>query len=77
MVIKRSFRISAALALTALAVLVGAQYGHVASRHVEADTTWSVPVGTPAGVTPQDTTRSVPANPAAVEHAARPADTTW
>jgi hypothetical protein len=59
-VIKRSFRISAAVGLAALAVLVGAQYGHVGSRHVEADTTWSVP-----------------ANAVAIEHAARPADTTW
>ncbi|MGI5139375.1 MULTISPECIES: hypothetical protein [unclassified Streptomyces] len=48
------------------------------SRHVEADTTWSVPAD-PASehARPADTTWSIPANAAAIEHAARSADTTW
>ncbi|WP_406501866.1 hypothetical protein [Streptomyces sp. NBC_00500] len=51
MVINRVFRISAAVALTVLAVLVGVEQGHVTSRHVEADadTTWSVPADTTVG----------------------------
>jgi hypothetical protein len=49
--INRVFRISAAVALAALAVLVGVEQGHVTSRHVEADadTTWSAPADTTVG----------------------------
>jgi hypothetical protein len=64
-VMNRVFRISAAVVLAALAVLVGAEQGHVASRHVVADTTWSVPADTTTTTTVADGGK------------AQPADTTW
>ncbi|MGW1799173.1 hypothetical protein ACWCQN_25185 [Streptomyces sp. NPDC001984] len=64
--------------LAALAVLVGAEQGNVTSRHVEADTTWSVPVDATAGVMPQDTTWSVSAGATVAGGVkVQPADTTW
>ncbi|MFF3514671.1 hypothetical protein [Streptomyces sp. NPDC002573] len=81
--INRAFRILSAVALAALAALIGVSQGDVTSRHVEAtDTTWLVPVdvapqdttwAAPADVAPQGTTWAVPAG--TVE--AQPADTTW
>lgn len=79
MVINRAFRISAAVALAALAALVGATEGDVTSRHVvAADTTWAVPAGATADAAPADTTWAAPADTTAVDGATvQPADTTW
>lgn len=74
--IKRTIRISAAVALAAVAVLVGVQQGHVTSHYVAADTTWAVPADTTWAVA-KDTAWAAPAGATVGGGEAKQDDTTW